>query len=69
MAARTLRVTVSSARDLIAADSGRSSDPFASVVLQNKQGRPISREKKTDVVTKTLTPSWNADFDFEVFVA
>jgi len=51
------RITVISAKDLIAADNGKSSDPYAKVkVGKLKQNTPIIQEN--------LNPNWNTEFSF-----
>jgi len=54
-----LEVKVIEAEDVIAADRGGTSDPYAVVEFQGIQ-------KKTKVIKKSLTPKWNESFQFEI---
>ena len=53
----TLRVTLLSASGLLAADKGGKSDPYVKLTLDG-------RTQKSAVVKKTLSPVWNADFEW-----
>lgn len=58
-----LLVGISGARDLLAADSNGLSDPYCTVVPLDAKGKEISVEKrKTRVIMKTLSPSWDEVF-------
>ena len=54
-----LEVKVIEAEDVIAADRGGTSDPYAVVEFRGIQ-------KKTKVIKKSLTPKWNETFQFEI---
>ena len=54
-----LFVTIDRATDLIAADLGGTSDPYAVLSLGNSKF-------KTKIIKKTLNPVWNAEAKFEV---
>ncbi|KAH8835823.1 C2 domain-containing protein [Flagelloscypha sp. PMI_526] len=56
----TLRVDVISAHDLIAADRGGKSDPFAVFSLDDK------KVFKSQTIKKTLNPEWNESFTTSV---
>ncbi len=58
-AAKTMVVTVVKAEGLLAKDKGGTSDPFAELIL----GKQL---KRTKVIDKTLTPSWNETFRFDL---
>lgn len=58
----TLRVNVIRAEDLLAADSNGCSDPFVTLMLNEKGFKKL----KTKVVKKTLTPVWNQTFYIDV---
>jgi Ca2+-dependent lipid-binding protein len=55
-----LRVTLLSAHDLLAADRGGKSDPFAVFTLSGE------RVYKSSTKKKTLNPEWNEDFSVSV---
>ena len=55
-----LRVDVIGANDLIAADRGGKSDPYAVFTLNGR------KEFKTEKKMKTLTPRWDEVFTTEV---
>ena len=54
-----LKVTIVSARDLDAKDIGGTSDPFVTVTIG-------SVTHKTDVVKKTVNPTWNVTLNFDL---
>lgn len=54
-----LEVKVIEAKDVIAADRGGTSDPYAVVEFRGIQ-------KKTKVIKKSLTPKWDETFQFEI---
>ena len=57
-----LQVQVVEAKDLIAADRGGTSDPFARATLLDARGNELKEEPiKTDVVKKTLAPYWGKE--------
>lgn len=58
-----LQLTVQAARNLQAADFNGKSDPFCIVNLVGKNGEMVrSEEMKTNYITNTLNPEWNAKF-------
>ena len=63
---RTLTVTVLEAKDVIACDKGKSSDPYCKLDLVDaKSANAISGEGfKTKTKKKTLSPVWNETFEF-----
>ena len=64
----TLHISVIEAKDLIAADSGGTSDPFATIELvDSKSGKSLKpkKSKKTKKIKKTLTPEWNESIKWE----
>jgi len=54
-----IEVKVIEAEDVIAADRGGTSDPYAIVEFRGIK-------KQTKVIKKTLTPKWNETFQFEI---
>ena len=58
----TLRITVLRAKDLLAADRGGTSDPYARAHI----GDDIMHQKKTEVKNKTLNPTWMEGFELHV---
>ena len=58
-----VHVDVISARKLIAADRGGTSDPFARVKLVDGDGKELG-QYKTKVIKKTLNPAWNESIVF-----
>ena len=64
--AEVLHLCVVEAKDLIAADKGGTSDPFAIVTLLDGMGKQwhTSEKLKTAVVKKTLAPTWEAEKTF-----
>lgn len=64
----TLHISVIEAKDLIAADKGGTSDPFATCELvDSKSGKSLKpkKSKKTKKIKKTLTPVWNETIKWE----
>jgi hypothetical protein len=59
-----LRITVISARDLLAMDAGGTSDPYCE--LNTEPGRIKDNNKKTATQMKTLNPYWNHTFELDV---
>jgi Ca2+-dependent lipid-binding protein len=58
---RLLEVRVLEARNVIACDRGGTSDPYVVLTLVDLAGREVKGEKqKTEKITKTLNPKWNA---------
>lgn len=57
-----LYISVLKAKDLIAADSGGTSDPYVRMHVGNE----MANGKKTKVITKTLNPEWNEHFEFNI---
>jgi hypothetical protein len=57
-----LYISVLKARDLIAADSGGTSDPYVRIHV----GSEIANGKKTKVIKKTLNPEWNEHFEINI---
>lgn len=57
-----LRITIIRARNLIAADSGGTSDPYVRMHVGGKD----SSGQKTTVKNKTLNPVWNETFEFDI---
>ncbi|KAG3206355.1 hypothetical protein PC128_g794 [Phytophthora cactorum] len=59
-----LKLVVEEARKLKAADMNGKSDPYCVVKLIGKDGETIDiEEKRTDVISATLEPVWNAPFE------
>ena len=58
----TLKLTVKRARDLIAADRGGTSDPYVRLCI----GDAVKEAKKTKILKKTLNPTWDEMFEFEL---
>ncbi|KAF1788183.1 C2 domain [Phytophthora cactorum] len=59
-----LKLVVEEARELKAADMNGKSDPYCVVKLIGKDGETIDiEEKRTDVISATLEPVWNAPFE------
>jgi serine/threonine protein kinase len=56
-----LRVTIVAARNLIPMDKGDTSDPFVTLKVQDK-----TRLYRSSVVKKSLDPTWNETFDFDI---
>jgi len=56
-----LKVKVIEGKDLIAADSGGTSDPYVTVRIQGVDGK-----HKTHVIKKTLNPVWNEEFELKL---
>ena len=57
-------ITLVGASDVLAADKGGTSDPFATAELINaSNGKPLkkARKMKTKTIKKTLNPMWNHD--------
>ncbi|GMH60673.1 hypothetical protein TrST_g7550 [Triparma strigata] len=63
---RTLTVVVIEAKDVIACDKGKSSDPYCKLdLVDGKTAKAISGEGfKTKTKKKTLAPVWNETFEF-----
>ena len=57
-----LHIRVLQARNLIAADSGGTSDPYVRIHV----GREIANGVKTNVIRKTLNPEWNETFEINI---
>jgi hypothetical protein len=57
-----LYISVLKARDLIAADSGGTSDPYVRIHV----GSEIANGKTTKVIKKTLNPEWNEHFEINI---
>jgi hypothetical protein len=57
-----LHLSVIKAKDLIAADSGGTSDPYVRIHV----GKEIANGRKTRVVKKTLNPEWNEQFEINI---
>lgn len=61
-----LRVKVLEARDLIAADFGGTSDPYAVVRVEDPRSKiydfKLDKYHKTKVIRRTLKPNWNKEF-------
>lgn len=55
-----LRVDLLSGRDILAADRGGKSDPFAVFTLNDQ------KVFRSQVKKKTLTPEWNESFEVSV---
>ena len=64
--AEVLHLCVVEAKELITADKGGTSDPFAVVALLDGMGKQwhASEKLKTAVVKKTLAPTWEAEKTF-----
>eukprot|EP00961_Rhodomonas_salina_P232385 3139742-Rhodomonas_salina.1 len=54
-----LTVKVFEAKDLVAADRGRTSDPYVVIEFSGQQ-------RKTKTIKQTINPKWNESFDFEI---
>jgi hypothetical protein len=59
-----LRITVISARDLLAMDAGGTSDPYCEMMTE--PGRIKENHKRTPTQMKTLNPYWNHTFELDV---
>ena len=57
-----LRIEIVRAKELIAADSGGTSDPYACIYI----GDQVNKGKKTTIKKKTLNPEWNEQFELDV---
>ena len=57
-----LYISVLKAKDLIAADSGGTSDPYVRMHV----GKEIANGKRTKVLKKTLNPEWNEHFEINI---
>ena len=67
-----MEIRVVEARDLLAADRGGTSDPFAVLeVLDGPNGKVLdlavagSSKVRTKTIKKTLAPKWDETFSFE----
>ena len=60
----SIQLELISAEDLLAADKGGTSDPYAiAELIDSATGKPVkpARKTKTKTIKKTLNPVWNAD--------
>ena len=59
-----LSVTIQKGNDLMAKDSGGTSDPYVVVALDSQEPSDTHEEQKTWVCKNTLNPIWGAQFRF-----
>jgi len=64
MSKRILTVEVVEAKDVIACDKGKSSDPYCQIQLLDRKTLKSSESNKTKTKKKTLNPVWNESLEF-----